>query len=246
MAYKSKMDLALGVALGSATQISLFVVPFMVLTGWAIGQPLDLFFGAYETVITFVATVVVGFAVVDGETNWLEVCARPLRASSGRGALCAPPLEGVPWRAPAALLVVGRPCLELCNRSAWPDAWCTCPQLLATTAGQGLGGAPYQTMRAPSELPLARRRCAAASPAPLSCGLLRMHGSCLWAECRARRVRRSCALWGDEPLPALCVTASGGREGLEAICAAAAVPYRTQLTILRPLARLSLSPVCLR
>ncbi|KAG8463015.1 hypothetical protein KFE25_001788 [Diacronema lutheri] len=72
MAYKSKMDLALGVALGSATQISLFVVPFMVLTGWAIGQPLDLFFGAYETAITFVATVVVGFAVADGETNWLE------------------------------------------------------------------------------------------------------------------------------------------------------------------------------
>jgi Ca2+:H+ antiporter len=72
MAYKSKMDLALGVALGSATQIALFVVPFMVLTGWAIGQPLDLFFGAYETAITFVATVVVGFAVADGETNWLE------------------------------------------------------------------------------------------------------------------------------------------------------------------------------
>mmetsp|Transcript_39714 Transcript_39714/g.92028 ORF Transcript_39714/g.92028 Transcript_39714/m.92028 type:complete len:493 (-) Transcript_39714:298-1776(-) len=72
MAYKSKMDLALGVALGSATQIALFVVPFMVLTGWAIGQPLDLFFGAYETAITFVATVVVGFAVSDGETNWLE------------------------------------------------------------------------------------------------------------------------------------------------------------------------------
>lgn len=74
MAYKSKMDLALGVALGSATQISLFVVPVMVLTAWAIGQPLDLFFGAYETVVTFVATVVLGFAVADGETNWLEVC----------------------------------------------------------------------------------------------------------------------------------------------------------------------------
>jgi len=72
MAYKSKMDLALGVALGSATQISLFVVPFMVLTAWVIGQPLDLFFGAYETVVTFVATVVLGFAVADGETNWLE------------------------------------------------------------------------------------------------------------------------------------------------------------------------------
>lgn len=90
MAYKSKMDLALGVALGSATQISLFVVPFMVLLGWAIGQPLDLFFGAYETAITFVATVVVGFAVADGETNWLEVRARGGSWAAGR----APRAEG--------------------------------------------------------------------------------------------------------------------------------------------------------
>lgn len=73
MAYKSKMDLSLGVALGSSTQIALFVVPVMILTAWAIGKELDLMFGAYETVITFVATVTVCFAVADGATNWLEV-----------------------------------------------------------------------------------------------------------------------------------------------------------------------------
>lgn len=100
MAYKSKMDLALGVALGSATQISLFVVPFMVLLGWAIGQPLDLFFGAYETAITFVATVVVGFAVADGETNWLEVRARGGVWAAGRAR--ASPTLGAAWPASSA------------------------------------------------------------------------------------------------------------------------------------------------
>ena len=52
MARRLKMDLALSVAQGSSTQIALFVVPVMVLLGWAIGQPLDLMFGTFETVIT--------------------------------------------------------------------------------------------------------------------------------------------------------------------------------------------------
>lgn len=52
MASKNKMDLALGVALGSSTQIALFVIPLMVLLGAAIGQPLDLFFGTFETIVT--------------------------------------------------------------------------------------------------------------------------------------------------------------------------------------------------
>ena len=42
VAWKGKMDLAFGVALGSSTQIALFVVPLMVIIGWLIGQPLDL------------------------------------------------------------------------------------------------------------------------------------------------------------------------------------------------------------
>jgi len=72
MAAKGKMDLAFGVALGSSTQIALFVVPTMVLIGWLIGQPLDLYFGIYETVITFLSALIVSHVVPDGETNWLE------------------------------------------------------------------------------------------------------------------------------------------------------------------------------
>ncbi|CAM9576888.1 unnamed protein product, partial [Laminaria digitata] len=35
VAMKNKMELAMGVAVGSATQVSMFVVPVAVLSGWA-------------------------------------------------------------------------------------------------------------------------------------------------------------------------------------------------------------------
>jgi len=72
MALRLKMDLALSVALGSSTQIALFVVPVMVLLGWLVGQPLDLVFGVFETVVTFLSAVIVSGIVADGRTNWLE------------------------------------------------------------------------------------------------------------------------------------------------------------------------------
>ncbi|KAL1524955.1 hypothetical protein AB1Y20_019831 [Prymnesium parvum] len=72
MAYKGKMDVALGVALGSSTQIALFVIPVMVLLGWVMDQPLDLQFGLFETCIVFMSSLIVFFIVQNGETNWLE------------------------------------------------------------------------------------------------------------------------------------------------------------------------------
>ena len=38
VAFKGKMDLALGVAVGSSTQIALLVVPFSVIVGWVPGS----------------------------------------------------------------------------------------------------------------------------------------------------------------------------------------------------------------
>ena len=72
LADKGKMDVALGVALGSSTQIALFVIPVMVIIGWGMGQPLDLHFGTFETCITFLSSLIVFFIVQNGETNWLE------------------------------------------------------------------------------------------------------------------------------------------------------------------------------
>jgi len=72
VSVKNKLDLAITVAVGSSIQIALFVIPFLVLLGWIIGQPLSLFFDIYETVVVFVSILVVNYAISDGRTNWLE------------------------------------------------------------------------------------------------------------------------------------------------------------------------------
>lgn len=46
-AYRNQMDIALGIALGSATQVLLFVLPVCVLLGWVEDQPMTLYFQPY-------------------------------------------------------------------------------------------------------------------------------------------------------------------------------------------------------
>merc|ERR1712039_594198 len=70
MAYNSKMGAA--IAVGSSTQIAMFVMPFSVLAGWMIGQPLDLNLGATGLSVIFLSVLVVFSIVMDGKSNWLE------------------------------------------------------------------------------------------------------------------------------------------------------------------------------
>ena len=72
VAGKNKMDLSVGIAIGSSIQIALFVTPLMVLIGWALGVPMTLQFGSFETLVTFLAVLVANFIIQDGESNWLE------------------------------------------------------------------------------------------------------------------------------------------------------------------------------
>ncbi|CAH6721032.1 vacuolar calcium ion transporter [[Candida] jaroonii] len=72
VAMKDKMDLAIGVAVGSSLQIALFVTPFMVLVGWAIDIPMTLYFSTFETAILFVSMFISNLVILDGESNWLE------------------------------------------------------------------------------------------------------------------------------------------------------------------------------
>ena len=74
VAYKDKMDLAVGVAIGSSMQIALFVTPFMVILGWIIGQPMTLNFQGFETVVFFLSVLVVNYLIQDGKSNYLEGC----------------------------------------------------------------------------------------------------------------------------------------------------------------------------
>jgi Ca2+:H+ antiporter len=71
-AFKGKMDLAIGVAVGSSTQIALLVVPFSVMTGLYFDQPMDLNFGPFFTGTFLLTVFLVGSVLQDGSSNWLE------------------------------------------------------------------------------------------------------------------------------------------------------------------------------
>ncbi|KAG5927600.1 hypothetical protein E4U53_002842 [Claviceps sorghi] len=72
VALRDKMDLAMGVAIGSSIQIALGVTPFLVIVGWIIGQPMSLRFESFETVAFAVSVLVVTYTVQDGKSNYLE------------------------------------------------------------------------------------------------------------------------------------------------------------------------------
>ncbi len=72
MAAANKMDLSLGIAVGSGLQIALFVTPVLVLVGAVIGQPMTLVFNSYELMALAAASIIAVLISVDGESNWLE------------------------------------------------------------------------------------------------------------------------------------------------------------------------------
>ncbi|KAJ9631797.1 hypothetical protein H2203_000197 [Taxawa tesnikishii (nom. ined.)] len=72
VAAKNKMDLAIGVSVGSSIQIALFVTPLVVLLGWILDRDMSLYFNLFETISLFVTAFVVNFLVLDGRSNYLE------------------------------------------------------------------------------------------------------------------------------------------------------------------------------
>ena len=70
-ARKNRLDLSVGIALGSASQIALFVAPVAVLLSNVIGPtPMDLQFWPGAVVMIFVATVVTAFITSGGRSAW--------------------------------------------------------------------------------------------------------------------------------------------------------------------------------
>ncbi|KAH7135541.1 Sodium/calcium exchanger protein-domain-containing protein [Dendryphion nanum] len=72
VAAKNKMDLAIGVAVGSSIQIAIFITPFIVILGWIMNKDMSLYFNIFETVALFVTVFVINFLVLDGRSNYLE------------------------------------------------------------------------------------------------------------------------------------------------------------------------------
>ena len=72
MAMKNKMNLSVGIAIGSSLQIALFVAPVLIFLSYVLGRPMDLEFSMPE-VFAVVASVYILFQISgDGETNWIE------------------------------------------------------------------------------------------------------------------------------------------------------------------------------
>lgn len=72
-ALKNRMDLSIGIAVGSSIQIALFVAPALVLLSLFIGpRPMDLVFTIPEVLAVVLAAGIAAQATMDGESNWLE------------------------------------------------------------------------------------------------------------------------------------------------------------------------------
>jgi Ca2+:H+ antiporter len=72
VAVKNKMDLSLGIAIGSSLQIALFVAPLLVFISLALGNPMPLEFNVYELLAVAAASMIAALVSLDGRSNWLE------------------------------------------------------------------------------------------------------------------------------------------------------------------------------
>jgi Ca2+:H+ antiporter len=73
LARKDKMDMSVGIALGSSIQIALFVAPVLVFASYLIApQPLELSFGRAEVGALFIGVFIGTIVCGDGQSNWFK------------------------------------------------------------------------------------------------------------------------------------------------------------------------------
>ncbi|KAL3821335.1 hypothetical protein ACJIZ3_007240 [Penstemon smallii] len=71
-AVKNKLDICLGVAIGSSTQVAMFGIPFCVVVAWIMGRPMDLNFQPFETATLIMTVLVVAFMLQEGTSNYFK------------------------------------------------------------------------------------------------------------------------------------------------------------------------------
>merc|ERR1719253_279450 len=72
VAGKDKMDLTLGVAVGSSVQMALLVTPVSVLWGWVVGTDMTLDFHLFPSVALTLSVIMVSSIISDGQSTWLQ------------------------------------------------------------------------------------------------------------------------------------------------------------------------------
>jgi Ca2+:H+ antiporter len=70
-AAKDRLDLSVGIALGSSAQIALFVAPVLVLASYAVAPtPMDLTFSGGLVLLVLLTTLTVSMVVASGRSAW--------------------------------------------------------------------------------------------------------------------------------------------------------------------------------
>lgn len=72
VAQKDKMDLSLGISIGSSIQVALLVAPLLVFISLLMGNPLTLEFNGFELIALLASCVIAALVSIDGRSNWLE------------------------------------------------------------------------------------------------------------------------------------------------------------------------------
>jgi Ca2+:H+ antiporter len=73
MGAKNKLDLSIGIALGSSIQIALFIAPVLVFASYFIAPvPLELSFSRAEVGTLFIGVFIGGMVFSDGQANWFK------------------------------------------------------------------------------------------------------------------------------------------------------------------------------
>lgn len=72
VALKNKMDLALGIAVGSSTQVALLIAPLLVFISLLFKTQMNLLLTPFELVTVGLAVLIVNLITLDGESNWYE------------------------------------------------------------------------------------------------------------------------------------------------------------------------------
>ncbi len=72
LAMKNQMDVSIEIAIGSSTQIALFVAPMLVFISLLVGHPMDFIFSGFEIAAVAFSSAILAFIALDGRSNWLE------------------------------------------------------------------------------------------------------------------------------------------------------------------------------
>ena len=71
-AMRNRMEISLGIAVGSSAQVSMFLIPVLVLLAWPMGADLSLDFKVFEATCISISIVICSFIIQHGESDWLK------------------------------------------------------------------------------------------------------------------------------------------------------------------------------